>query len=75
MMCGNTGQLGQIAAAPHEMYHPLMIFNGESGQLISALLTPGDLHASRGAAVLSSIWKFDLDPAQARIAGRGGHRP
>ena len=36
----------------HHMYHPLMIFDGESGQLISVLLRPGNVHASRGAAGL-----------------------
>jgi hypothetical protein len=34
------------------MYHPLMIFDAESGQLVSALLRPGNVHASRGAAGL-----------------------
>jgi hypothetical protein len=33
---------------PH-MYHPLLIFDGESGQLVSAVLRPGDGHAARGA--------------------------
>ncbi len=33
----------------HHMYHPLMVFDGVSGQLISALLRPGNTHASRGA--------------------------
>jgi Transposase DDE domain group 1 len=31
------------------MYHPLLIFDGESGQLISAVLRPGNAHAARGA--------------------------
>lgn len=31
------------------IYHPLLIFDGDSGQLITALLRPGRTHASRGA--------------------------
>jgi len=31
------------------MYHPLLIFDGESGQLVSAVLRPGKVHAARGA--------------------------
>lgn len=34
------------------MYHPLLVFDGETGELISALLRPGNTHASRGAAGL-----------------------
>jgi hypothetical protein len=30
------------------MYHPLLIFDGETAQLITALLRPGNAHASRG---------------------------
>jgi hypothetical protein len=30
------------------MYHPLLLFDGETDQLISALLRPGNAHASRG---------------------------
>lgn len=33
----------------HHMYHPLMVYDGASGELISALLRPGNTHASRGA--------------------------
>lgn len=33
----------------HHIYHPLMVYDGDSGQLISALLRPGNTHASRGA--------------------------
>jgi hypothetical protein len=29
------------------MYHPLLIFDGQTGQLISAILRPGTAHASR----------------------------
>ena len=36
----------------HHMYHPLMVFDGDSGQLISAVLRPGNCHASRGALPL-----------------------
>jgi len=30
----------------HYMYHPLLLFDGETGQLITALLRPGKAHAS-----------------------------
>ncbi len=33
----------------HHMYHPLLIYDGDSGELITALLRPGNNHASRGA--------------------------
>lgn len=36
----------------HHMYHPLMVYDGVSGQLISALLRPGNTHACRGAVRL-----------------------
>jgi hypothetical protein len=31
------------------MYHPLVIFDGERGRLVSAVLRPGNAHAARGA--------------------------
>jgi Transposase DDE domain group 1 len=31
------------------MYHPVMIFDGVTGQLVTALLRPGNTHAARGA--------------------------
>lgn len=31
------------------MYHPLLVFDGDTGQLITAVLRPGNAHASRGA--------------------------
>jgi Transposase DDE domain group 1 len=38
------------------MYHPLLIFDGDTGQLITAVLRPGTCHASRGAlAVLKRL--------------------
>jgi hypothetical protein len=57
----------------HYMYHPLMIFDGESGQLISALLRPGHVHASRGAAGLLRrvIRQVKQRFPQAQIAVRG----
>jgi hypothetical protein len=30
------------------MYHPLLVFDGTSGQLITAILRPGNAHAARG---------------------------
>ena len=38
------------------MYHPLLVFDGETGHLITALLRPGTVHASRGViGVLRAI--------------------
>ncbi|MCI0433478.1 MAG: IS1380 family transposase [Gemmatimonadetes bacterium] len=34
------------------MFHPVLVFDGECGQLISALLRPGNAHAARGAATM-----------------------
>lgn len=34
------------------MYHPLLVFDGESGQLITAVLRPGNTHASRSAVAI-----------------------
>jgi len=38
------------------MYHPLLVFDGDTDQLIAAVLRPGNAHGSRGAiAVLKRI--------------------
>jgi Transposase DDE domain group 1 len=34
------------------MYHPLLVFDGESGELVSVLLRPGNAHAARSAKSL-----------------------
>ena len=34
------------------MYHPSAVFDGETGQLVTAVLRPGDTHASRGAVAI-----------------------
>lgn len=34
------------------MFHPVVVFDGEAGQLISALLRPGNAHAARGATTM-----------------------
>lgn len=34
------------------MYHPLLVFDGDTGQLITAVLRPGTCHASRGALAI-----------------------
>ncbi len=34
------------------IYHPLLIFDGQSGQLITAILRPGNTHASSGAVAI-----------------------
>ena len=36
----------------HHMYHPVLVFDGETGQLITALLRPGKAHAARGAVTI-----------------------
>ena len=33
----------------HYMYHPLVVYDGDSGDLITVILRPGNRHASRGA--------------------------
>ena len=38
------------------MYHPLLVFDGDTDQLVAAVLRPGDAHAGRGAvAVLKRV--------------------
>jgi Transposase DDE domain group 1 len=38
------------------MYHPLLVFDGETGQFITAILRPGNAHAGHGAlAVLKRL--------------------
>jgi hypothetical protein len=34
------------------MYHPLLVFDGDTGQLITAVLRPGNVHASRFAVLV-----------------------
>jgi hypothetical protein len=34
------------------MLHPLLVFDGDTGQLITAILRPGTVHASRGAVAV-----------------------
>jgi hypothetical protein len=34
------------------MYHPLLVFDGDTGQLITAILRPGNVHASRFAVLV-----------------------
>jgi hypothetical protein len=41
------------------MYQPLLVFDGETGQLITAVLRPGTCHTSRGAlAVLKRLVRY-----------------
>jgi DDE family transposase len=38
------------------MYHPLLVFDGDTGQLVTAVLRPGNAHAGKGAlAVLKRL--------------------
>jgi hypothetical protein len=34
------------------MYHPLLVFDGDTGQLITAVLRPGTVHASHGVVAI-----------------------
>lgn len=34
------------------MYHPLLVFDGDTGQLITAVLRPGNAHSGRGAVAI-----------------------
>ena len=36
----------------HHMYHPVLVFDSDSGQLITAVLRAGNAHASRGARAI-----------------------
>jgi hypothetical protein len=57
----------------HHMYHPLLVFDADTGQLITAVLRAGNAHASRGArAVLRRlIGKIRRRCPQASIVVRG----
>ena len=61
------------------MYHPLLLFDGETGQLITALLRPGNAHASRGVRSVLRVlvpqlrarwpWRDDRDPRGQWLCG------
>lgn len=55
------------------IYHPLLVFDGESGELITARLRPGNSGASRGAAGILRrlIRKIRRHCPQAQIVVRG----
>jgi hypothetical protein len=60
----------------HHMYHPLLLFDGSSGELITAILRPGNTHAGRGASrllrrVIRSI-KHRFPSAQVVVRGDAG---
>ena len=65
---------GQEGTAYHgyyrqRMYHPLLVFDGETGQLVTAVLRPGAAHAGHGAkAILKRLARAP------RALARGGHR-
>ena len=42
------------------MYHPLLIFDGDTNQLITAVLRPGTAHASRGVVAVLRLSSTDL---------------
>ncbi len=58
------------------MYHPLLVFDGQSGQLVSVLLRPGNAHACRSAwALLSRVIraiKARFPEAQIIVRGDSG---
>ena len=56
----------------HRMYHPLLVYDGD-GQLITAVLRPGNTHASRGAkgVLRRLILKIRKRCPQAQIVVRG----
>ena len=60
----------------HHMYHPLLVFDGTTGQLISAILRPGNAHAARGAmCVLTRLIrriKARFPSAQILVRGDSG---
>ena len=61
---GRQEQTAYHGYSRQHMYHPLLIFDGTTGQLITAVLRPGTVHASRGVvpilrrvvAVLRTHW-------------------
>ena len=55
------------------MYHPLVIFDGERGQLVSVVLRPGNAHAARGAmgVVRRVIQRLKQRFPQTQIVVRG----
>jgi hypothetical protein len=57
----------------HYMYHPLMVYDGETGDLITVILRPGNRHASRGAlgTLRRLIRKIRKRCPQAAIVVRG----
>lgn len=60
----------------HRMYHPLLLFNGMGGELITAILRPGNTRAGRGAArllrrVIRAI-KHRFPSAQVVVRGDAG---
>lgn len=57
----------------HYMYHPLLVYDGSSGNLITSILRPGNRHASRGAmaTLRRLIKKIRRRCPQAGIVVRG----
>jgi hypothetical protein len=55
------------------MYPPLLIFDGKGGQLVSAVLRPGNAHAARGAmgVLRRIIGRLKQRFPQVQIVGRG----
>lgn len=49
---GNQEGVAYHGYYQQHMYHPLLVFDGDTGQLITAVLRPGTAHASRGALAI-----------------------
>lgn len=60
------------------MYHPLVVFEGETGQLVTVVLRPGNTYASRGAvAILKRVvgaLRGGVARGEDRDSGRRGLR-
>jgi DDE family transposase len=52
------------------MYHPLLVFDGETGQLITAVLRPGNAHASRFVVLVLRRLLHALRAAWPQVAVR-----
>lgn len=56
---GNQEGVAYHGYYQQHMLHPLLVFDGDTGQVITAILRPGTVHASRGAlAVLTRLVRF-----------------
>ncbi|MDB5059083.1 MAG: hypothetical protein JWO59_2555 [Chloroflexi bacterium] len=52
---GRQEAVGYHGYYRQHMYHPLLVFDGTTGQLITPVLRPGTCHASRGAVAVLDL--------------------